>query len=232
MKENVQIACSNCNIYELCMPVKFNLEKRDKLDSVVSQRKKIKQGESLFTSKTKFSALYAIKLGFFKTTINSHQGHEQVTGFQMSGEIIGLDGIADNQHTCNAIALEDSEVCIMPFSNLQTLAHEIPSLQSHLNKIMSREIVRESGMIVLLSTMSAKEKLSNFLSNLIQRLSLRGQSSHELILRMSREEIASYLGLSKETVTRVLSKYSDQNILEVNNRFIKILNSEAIKSNC
>ena len=200
-----------------------------KLDEVVTTRKKIKQGELLFENGETFTSLYAIRTGFFKTSVASEDGREQVTGFQMAGEIIGLDGIVSDQHTCSAVALEDAEVCVMPFDHIEDLSREFPVLQKHVHKIMSREIVRENGMMMLLGNMSAEERLANFLVNLIQRLFARGQSQSEFILRMSREEIGSYLGLKLETVSRTFSKYSEEGIIEVKQRHIKILKPDVLK---
>ena len=227
--ETFKVACSNCNLRELCMPVGFDEKDMRKLDEVVTTRKKIKQGELLFENGETFTSLYAIRTGFFKTSVASEDGREQVTGFQMAGEIIGLDGIVSDQHTCSAVALEDAEVCVMPFDHIEDLSREFPVLQKHVHKIMSREIVRENGMMMLLGNMSAEERLANFLVNLIQRLFARGQSQSEFILRMSREEIGSYLGLKLETVSRTFSKYSEEGIIEVKQRHIKILKPDALK---
>jgi CRP/FNR family transcriptional regulator len=211
------------------MPVGFDQNDMHKLDEVVTTRKKIKQGDLLFENGETFTSLYAIRTGFFKTSVASEDGREQVTGFQMAGEIIGLDGIVNDHHTCNAVALEDAEVCVMPFDHIEDLSREFPVLQKHVHKIMSREIVRENGMMMLLGNMSAEERLANFLVNLIQRLFARGQSQSEFILRMSREEIGSYLGLKLETVSRTFSKYSEEGIIEVKQRHIKILKPDALK---
>jgi len=227
--ETFKVACSSCNLRELCMRVGFDQNDMHKLDEVVTTRKKIKQGDLLFENGETFTSLYAIRTGFFKTSVASEDGREQVTGFQMAGEIIGLDGIVNDHHTCNAVALEDAEVCVMPFDHIEDLSREFPVLQKHVHKIMSREIVRENGMMMLLGNMSAEERLANFLVNLIQRLFARGQSQSEFILRMSREEIGSYLGLKLETVSRTFSKYSEEGIIEVKQRHIKILKPDALK---
>lgn len=211
------------------MPVGFDQKDMHKLDEIVTIRKKIKQGDLLFENGETFTALFAIRTGFFKTSIASEDGREQVTGFQMAGEIIGLDGIVNDRHTCNALALEDSEVCVMPFDHIEDLSREFPVLQKHVHKIMSREIVREHGMMMLLGNMSAEERLANFLVNLVQRLFTRGQSQSEFILRMSREEIGSYLGLKLETVSRTFSKYSEEGIIEVKQKHIKILKPDSLK---
>jgi CRP/FNR family transcriptional regulator len=211
------------------MPVGFDQKDMHKLDEIVTVRKKIKQGDLLFENGEIFTSLYAIRTGFFKTSVASEDGREQVTGFQMAGEIIGLDGIVNDRHTCNALALEDAEVCVMPFDHIEDLSREFPVLQKHVHKIMSREIVREHGMMMLLGNMSAEERLANFLVNLVQRLFARGQSQSEFILRMSREEIGSYLGLKVETVSRTFSKYSEEGIIEVKQKHIKILKPDSLK---
>jgi len=227
--EGLKVACSNCNLRELCMPTGFNQDEMQKLDEVVEKRRRVKQGDALFSSGETFTSLYAIRTGFFKTCVISEDGREQVTGFQMAGEIIGMDGIVSDHHNCNAVALEDAEVCVMPFSDIENLSRELPGLQRHVHKIMSREIVRENGVMMLLGNMRAEERLAAFLLNLVQRLHARGLSQSELVLRMTREEIGSYLGLKLETVSRAFSKFSEDGIIEVKQRYVKILAPDALK---
>lgn len=227
--ETIKVACSNCNLRELCMPIGFGTEDMLKLDEVVATRRRVKQGELLFRDGEQFKSLFAIRNGFFKTCILSTDGHEQVTGFQMAGEIIGLDGIVSDHHSCNAVALEDAEVCVMPFANVEELSREFPVLQRHVHKIMSREIVRENSMMLLIGSMRSEERLAAFLLNLLQRLHARGFSQTEVTLRMSREEIGSYLGMKLETVSRAFSKFSDEGIIEVKQRYVSILQPEVLK---
>ena len=212
------------------MPLGLNSAEMQRIDEVVSQRKKISKGDRLFRSGDKFNALFAIRTGFFKTCISSEDGRDQVTGFQMAGEIMGLDGIVSDHHTCDAIALEDAEVCVMPFEHLEELSREINALQHHVHKIMSREIVREHGVMLLLGSMRAEERLAAFLLNLVQRLHARGFSQSELVLRMTREEIGSYLGLKLETVSRTFSKFAEDGLVEVKQRHVRILNPDALKT--
>jgi CRP/FNR family transcriptional regulator len=183
----------------------------------------------LYSSGDNFVSLYAIRVGFFKTCVSSEDGREQVTGFQMAGEIIGMDGIVSDHHNCNAVALEDAEVCVMPFSDIEHLSRELPALQRNVHKIMSREIVRENSVMMLLGNMRAEERLAAFLLNLVQRLHARGLSQSELVLRMTREEIGSYLGLKLETVSRAFSKFSEDGIIEVKQRYVKIIEPDALK---
>jgi CRP/FNR family transcriptional regulator len=226
---SIKVACSNCNLRELCMPLGLNESEMERVDEVVATRRKIARGENLFRNGDKFNALFAIRTGFFKTRISAEDGRDQVTGFQMAGEIIGLDGIVSDHHTCDAVALEDAEVCVMPFDRIEELSREITSLQRHVHKIMSREIVRENGVMLLLGSMRAEERLAAFLLNLVQRLHARGFSQSELVLRMTREEIGSYLGLKLETVSRTFSKFVDDGIVEVKQRHVRILNPDGLK---
>lgn len=229
-QDTIKVQCSSCNLRELCMPVGFGPEELHKLDSLVAVRKKVKQGGLLFGNGDPFTSLYAIRTGFFKTCVSSEDGREQVTGFQMAGEIIGLDGIVTDHHNCNAVALEDAEVCVMPFASVEDFSREFPVLQRHVHKIMSREIVREHGVMMLLGNMRAEERLAAFLLNLVQRLHSRGFSQTEVVLRMTREEIGSYLGLKLETVSRTFSKFSEEGIIDVKQRHVQILNPDALKN--
>lgn len=228
--QTIKVACSNCNLRELCMPMGLSAEELDRIDDiVVASRRKVKRGTALFRNGEKFTSLYAIRTGFFKTCVASEDGRDQVTGFQMAGEVIGLDGIVNEQHTCDAVALEDAEVCIMPFDRIEDISREINGLQRHVHKIMSREIVRENGVMLLLGSMRAEERLAAFLLNLVQRLHARGFSQHELVLRMTREEIGSYLGLKLETVSRTFSKFVEDGIVEVRQRNVRILNTAGLE---
>ena len=229
MKEAMKIACSSCNMRELCMPIGLKETELDRLDQLVNIRRTVKRGISLFRSTDTFNALYAIRSGFFKTSLITEDGREQITGFQMAGEILGLDGIVNEAHTCDAIALEDSEVCVMPYDRIEEISREVSALQHHVHKIMSREIVREHGVLLLLGSMRAEERLAAFLLNLAQRLQDRGLSKTELVLRMTREEIGSYLGMKIETVSRTFSKFAEEGLISVHQRNIHITDSNALK---
>ena len=225
----IKASCSTCNLRELCLPIGLSDEQMQRIDSIVTVRRKIKRGSLLFHNGEAFSSLYAIRTGFFKTCVATADGRDQVTGFQMAGEIIGLDGIVNDRHSCDAVALEDAEVCVMPFDRIEELSREVTMLQNHVHRVMSREIVREHGVMLLLGSMRAEERLAAFILNLVQRLHARGFSQSELVLRMTREEIGSYLGLKLETVSRTFSKFVDEGIVEVKQRHIRILNTDALK---
>lgn len=228
--EHFKVACSSCNLRELCLPLGMSEAQIERLDSMVASRRSVVRGETLFRVGDAFTALYAIRAGFFKTSVSSEDGRDQVTGFQMAGELLGLDGIGTDRHTCDAIALEDSQVCLIPFHQLEDLSREFSDLQRHFHRIMSREIVREHGVMLLLGSMRAEERLAAFLLNLTQRLRARGYSASSLVLRMTREEIGSYLGLKLETVSRAFSKFQEDGLLDVKQRQIHVIKPEGLQA--
>jgi CRP/FNR family transcriptional regulator len=228
--EPLRVACSSCNLRELCLPVGLNPAELQQLDGLVAKRRSVPRGEHLFRNGERFEALYAVRTGFFKTCVNSEDGRDQVTGFQMAGELLGLDGISSDHHHCDAVALEDSSVCTIPYGQLETLSREFTVLQRQFHKIMSREIVRDHGVMLLLGNMRAEERLAAFLLNLTRRLQARGFSASSLVLRMTREEIGSYLGLKLETVSRTFSKFQDDGLMEVKQRQLRILDQAGLQA--
>lgn len=227
--DTLKVACSSCNLRELCLPVGLAKHDLERLDQLVATRRNVARGDTLFRSGDTFQSLYAVRTGFFKTRLSSEDGRDQVTGFQMAGELLGLDGISNDRHACDAVALEDSQVCVIPFGQLEHLSREFTALQHQFHKIMSREIVRDQGVMLLLGSMRAEERLAAFLLNLTQRLEARGFSGSALILRMTREEIGSYLGLKLETVSRTFSKFQDDGLLEVKQRHIRLLDAAGLQ---
>jgi CRP/FNR family transcriptional regulator len=223
--------CSTCNLRELCLPCcGLNRAEMDVADRLAFVRIQVRRGGCLYRAGDRFTSLYAVRTGFFKSTVPLEDGRrDQVTGFSMTGEVLGMDGIGAERHTCNAFALEDSEVCTIPFAALEDLAREIPSLQRQFRRMMSREIVREQGVMLLLARMNADERLATFLLNLSQRFLAHGYSSSHFNLRMTRDEIGSYLGLNLETVSRTLSKFQSEGLLNVHQKSIHILDDVRLK---
>jgi CRP/FNR family transcriptional regulator len=230
LTDSIKVACSSCNLRELCMPVGLSAQELTQLDTLIAGRKKVLKGSPLYKAGDPFHALYAVRTGFFKTEVNTQDGRSQVTGFQMMGEIMGLDGIVQDQHSCDAVALEDSEVCVMPYARIEELSMGFEPLGRHLHKVMSREIVRDQGVMLLLGIMRAEERVAAFLLNLVQRLHARGFSQSEVVLRMTRREIGSYLGMKLETVSRVFSRFAEDGVVDVNQRHIVIRDPAALKA--
>lgn len=222
-------ACSQCNLQELCLPFGLDDTEINRLDELVGARRKVKRQHHLYRAGDGFEAIFAIRTGSFKTDVLLEDGRDQVTGFQMTGEILGLDGISSERHSCNAVALEDSEVCVIPFAKLEDLSREVEALQRQFHKVMSREIVRDHGVMMLLGSMRAEERLAAFLLNLSQRFTARGFSPAEFHLRMTRDEIGSYLGLKLETVSRAFSRFQDEGLVSVQQKHIRILDIAGLK---
>jgi CRP/FNR family transcriptional regulator len=225
----LKMHCSNCSLRELCLPIGLDHDALRQLDELVTNRVRLKKGDVLYRAGDSFTALYAIRTGSCKTTVLAEDGREQVAGYHMLGDVIGMDGIGTERHGCQAVALEDSEYCVLPFGELGDLARSVAPLQRNLYQFLSREIARDHSVMLLLGSMRAEERLAAFLLNLSQRYRERGYSSTEFVLRMTREEIGSYLGLKLETVSRLFSRFHQEGLIQVQGRSVKLLDTAALK---
>lgn len=228
--KDVTVACSSCSLADICLPVGLPGDDMERLDTLIQHRPAILRGEFLYQANMPFRSLYAIRRGFFKTLVLTEDGREQVTGFHMPGEIIGIDAISNNRHTCFASALEDSEVCEIPFARLEDLSRELPSLQRHLHCVMSREVVHDQSMMMILGNMRADERLAAFLVNLSMRYQARGYASDSYNLAMTRSEIGNFLGMKIETVSRTFSKLHKSGLIRVDKRLVEITDMAALKT--
>jgi CRP/FNR family transcriptional regulator, anaerobic regulatory protein len=224
----LKTTCSACHLKDICLPCGLNVNEVERLDSLMFGRRKIAMGETLYSEGDKFQSIYAVRIGTYKSSLTLADGREQVSGFHLAGELLGLDGVASGKHASTAIALEDTEVCTIPYAHLNELAAQSPNLQMVVARLMSREIVREHSLMMLLGSMNAEERLAAFLLNLSHRMKARGYSSSEFHLRMSRAEIGSYLGMKLETVSRTFSAFQQQRMLEVDKKHIRITDLDAL----
>ncbi|MCX7186223.1 MAG: helix-turn-helix domain-containing protein [Methylophilales bacterium] len=211
------------------MPAEVASDFIKKLDELVYVRRRLKAGNSLYHSGDRFQALYAVKTGFIKTESLHDDGRVQITGFYMAGEIFGFDGIATEEHMSTSVALEDSEICIIPLDRVKNFSRKFSQVQNHFFKLMSREIVRDHTIMMLLGSMQGEERIAAFMLNLSQRFYARGYSPFNIVLRMKREEIGSYLGMKVETVSRIFTKFQDQKLLSVHQKNIHILDVEGLR---
>ena len=225
----ISARCSSCKLRELCLPRGLSGRDAERADELVYARRRVKRGESVYRAGDAFMSLYAVRSGCFKTTQILEDGRDQVMGFHMAGEILGLDGIVSERHSGNAVALEDGEICAIPYSRLESLGREVHALQQQFHRLMSRAIVHEHGVMLLLGTMRAEERLATFLLSMSERFMARGYSPSEFNLRMTREEIGSYLGLKLETVSRAFSKFQDEGLVSVQQKHIQILDIAGLK---
>ena len=223
-------SCSTCHLKDICLPCGLTGSDVQRLDSLKFARRRVKEGEELYHEGDRFQFIYAVRSGTFKSVLNLKDGREQVTGFQMAGELLGMDAISTDRHHCNAVALEDSEVCEIPFSRLESLFGDMPTLLHHFHRMMSQEITREQSVMLLLGNMRAEQRFAAFLVNLASRYSVRGYSSTSFQLRMTREEIGNYLGLTIESISRLLSKFKKQGWIKVANRELELLDPVTLKA--
>jgi CRP/FNR family transcriptional regulator len=221
--------CASNGVRGLGLPEGLGAEALRELDAIFGIHVRVRKREVLFRAGEAFTALFAIRVGTFKTLVLAEDGREQVTGYHMGGDIMGLDGIGEACHACQAVALEDSEVHTVPFARLDEMARHEPVLRRNFFRLVSRDLGRGQDMMLLLGSMRAEERLAVFLLNLAERYRSRGYSASEFLLRMTREEIASYLGLKLETVSRLFSRLHEEGLIQVQGRAIKLLDLPALK---
>lgn len=222
--------CAACSMHQICLPMGLGETDMDKLDKIIGRRRKVPRGASLYRTNDAFLRLYAIRIGHFKTYQLNTGGEQQITGFQMPGELLGLEAIGGGRHHCNAVALEDSEVCEIPFAQLEALFADIPTLLRHFHRLMSQEITREQSAMLLLGGMRAEQRLAVFLVNVGARYAARGYSATNFQLRMMREEIGNYLGLTIESISRLLARFKKTGLLKVANREISVLDPVRLRA--
>jgi len=225
-----RVACSDCNLNSLCLPVGIDAADLAELDLIINRRRPIARGDHLFKSGDPFRSIYAIRSGSLKTYRMTEDGREQINGFFLPGELVGFDAIGYDEHRCAAQALETTSVCEIPFEQLEKLGERIPSLPQQLLRIMSRELHDDHLLLMLLGKRTADERLAAFLASLSQRFGARGYSSSEFNLSMSRIDIGNYLGLAVETVSRLFGRFQEQGILEVHNRLVRLIHPERLRT--
>jgi CRP/FNR family transcriptional regulator len=220
--------CPDCGLRTRCLPVGLDPEAVVRFDQSIGGQRRLRKGDVLFSAGGAFLALYPIRFGSLKTSILAEDGREQVAGYHMLGEIVGVDGIATGRHTCSAIALEDSEVCAVPFDRLEETTRVLPTLQFNLRQLLAREVGRNHLQMLLLGSMRAEERVVCYLLDLAERYRQRGYSPNEFVLRMTREEIGSFLGLKLETVSRVFSRLQSDGLVQAQGRDIKLLDTTTL----
>ena len=216
-------SCLGCSLRRICMPVDAeDPDTKALFARLVASRTRLRKGDVLFRAGERFTALYAIRVGSCKTVALTDDGDEQVTGLHLPGEIIGVEGIGNETYAAQAVALEDTEVCVLPFERIEALAQRDTGFRHHLYRLLSSAILRERSASLMLGTMRAEQRLASFLLDLSSRYQMRGYSSTEFVLRMTREEIGSHLGLKLETVSRLFSRFAEEGLIEVQGRVIKL----------
>jgi CRP/FNR family transcriptional regulator, anaerobic regulatory protein len=221
--------CSSCAMRQLCMPQGLSSAELSKLETLICAARSVRRGEALYRSGDRFDNIYAVRSGSMKTVMAHRDGRDQVTGLRIAGEALGLDGISDDVHACSALALEDSTVCIVPYDALKSLCRESGPMQERLHKLLGEQIVREAAQMMVLGSLSADERVAAFLLDVSERNAQRGYSSAEFNLRMTREDMGSYLGMTLETVSRTLSRFQKRGLIDTQGKRIRIVDLEGLR---
>jgi len=217
------IHCQNCSFSHLCLPVALNKTEIESLDDIIERKKPLHKGDLLVKSGDVFRSLFAVRTGSFKSFVTNAEGEEQITGFHFPGDIIGFDALRENKHQSYTQALETAMVCELPYDTLDEMSVQFPKLRHQIMSFMSAEIKQDHNMIMLLNKRTAEERLLYFISHLSQRFEVRGFSNKEFHLTMTRNEIGNYLGLTIETISRLLGRFQKENIIQVDGKLITII---------
>ena len=216
------VACKNCGVYQLCLPLGLNESGLGLLDSVVRRKEVYKRGQLLFRPGDRFDYVYAIRSGSAKTSVSSDDGRVQITGFHIAGELLGLSALASGQYSCEARALETISVCKVEAARLDEIAREIPAIQYQMLKIMSGQIRRDEELMLLLGTRRTEERLAAYLIGLSRRFASRNYSPTQFRLSMSRKDIGNYLGMAEETVCRILTRFQEEGLITAERRNVRL----------
>jgi len=222
------IKCQSCSISELCIPFTLNDKELNTLDNIINRKTPIHKGDKIYTDGQELNCLFAIRSGTFKTFTINEQGEEQITGFHLAGDLLGFDAIADNEHKSFAQALETSMVCEIPYNSLDLLSNAIPKLKKQILRLMSNEIRSDQEMLTLLNRKNAEQRVATFLVNLSDRYHARGLSSIEYRLTMTRSDIGNYIGLTVETISRLLNRFHKNGLINVQGKLITILDFDQL----
>ncbi len=226
--KSLKASCRNCSLVELCLPRGLNNNDLHTLDDVIQQRRLVRKNEVIFNQGEQSGCIYAVRSGSVKTFTTAKNGEEQILGFHLPGEILGLDGLDNQIHSCSGVALDTSTICELPINDLNALCVKIPGLQQQLLSLISDEITKDHTMLLLLARRNAEQKIATFLINLSGRFKARGYSADDFDLTMSRYDIGNYLGLADETVSRLLTKFKDNKIISTNRKSISIHNHKLL----
>lgn len=223
-------ACKTCSLHSLCLPLSLNNDDIERLDKIIRRGRPLKKGEHLFHQGERFTSVFAVRTGTLKTYTLTSEGEEQITGFHLPSEIVGLNAYDMDSYPASAKALESTNVCEIPIERLDELCNHMPELRRQMMRVMGKEIRSDERMMLLLSKKTAEERLASYLLNLSQRFSRRGYSGAAFRLAMSRADMANYLGLAVETVSRVFTRFQKQDIIDLqgNAKDIRIVNAEAL----
>jgi len=217
---DIKVSCSNCSLSELCLPHGMSHDDMDELDKIVKRQQPHQPGQHIFRAGDRGQSLFAVRSGALKSYCTTEDGDEQVLGFTLPGEVVGLDGMNDGCYASSSVVLETSSVCELPYDSLEDMCHLLPGLNRQMMRVVSKEISSDQSMLLLLGKRTAEERLAAFLLSMSSRYHSRGLSPTEFNLPMSRQDIGNYLGLAIETVSRLFANFQKNQLLTVSRRQI------------
>ena len=221
--DRLRKSCAQCSLQVLCLPAGIGGDDLQQLDDIVRNKRPLEQGETLFRAGQNLGSLFVAREGAFKTLATNQDGDVQVIGFHLPGELMGLDALGSGHHACDAQALTRATVCEIPLAQLEHVCSKVPGLQHQLLRIIGQGINRDQAHMEMLGRRQAPERLALFLHGLSERYRLLGRPGDQFMLPMSREDIASYLGMVIETVSRTLTRMQDEGVISVRGRQLQIL---------
>ena len=215
---DIKVSCGTCSLSELCLPHGMNGDDMETLDHIVKRQQPYQPGQHIFRAGDRSRSLFAVRSGALKSYCTTEDGDEQVLGFTLPGEMVGLDGMNDGAYASNSVVLETASVCEIPYDSLEDMCHTLPGLNRQMMRVVSKEITTDQKMLLLLGKRTAEERLAAFLLSLSSRYQSRSLSATEFNLPMSRQDIGNYLGLAIETVSRLFAHFQKEKMLVVNRR--------------
>ena len=225
----IRTSCCNCGLSDLCLPHGMSREDMNALDQIVKRQQPYQPGQHVFRAGDQSHALFAVRSGALKSYYTIEDGGEQVLGFTLPGELVGLDGMSDDAYASNSVVLETASICELPYDDLEELCHSLHGLNHQLMRLASKEITADQRMLSLLGKRKVEEKLATFLLSLSTRYKPRGLSATEFNLPMSRQDIGNYLGMALGTVSRMFARFQEEGLLKVNRREVIITDLPRLK---
>jgi len=226
---DIKTSCGNCSLSELCLPHGMSGDDMETLDTIVKRQQPYQPGQHIFRAGNQSRSLFAVRSGALKSYCTTEDGDEQVLGFTLPGEMVGLDGMNDGFYASNSVVLETASVCELPYNSLEDMCHTLPGLNRQLMRVVSKEITTDQRMLLLLGKRTAEERLAAFLLSLSSRYQSRGLSTTEFNLPMSRQDIGNYLGLAIETVSRLFAHFQKDKLLEVSRRKVVLVDMPRLR---
>ena len=231
----LKVSCEACSLSELCLSRGLTTEQMSKIDDFIERPRKMESSKQIYEPGDKFYGFYAVRTGGVKTYLTKKTGEQQILGFHLPGEIFGLDGMETTSHRCYASTMDVTSYCVLPFDRLDKLCEVLPDFRRQVYILMGHELNCDHSHQLLLGQQTAHERLATFLLNISSRFNRRGFSPNSFMLPMSRHDIACFLGIAVETVSRLFKSFQEQQIVKINRKQVDILNMDILNdmvANC